>query len=148
MSTVFPRIVSALEYFPPLNSFRTCMYCDQRSHYIRLNSKKNNFHGIYSRKYGKSIFLKLLTLLDLKPFILIRQKLKYQKVFSFANVKCFSHLIWKYIFNIIFIIYLWQQLRDKCPAHYKLWWLRFRFFHRFGDFLYFKFSFCLSCLSQ
>ena len=50
--TVFPRIVSALEQFPPLNSFRTCMYCDQRSQYIRLNSKKNSFRGNYSRKYG------------------------------------------------------------------------------------------------
>ena len=30
------------------NSFRTFMYCDQRSHYIRPNSKK------YSRKYGIS----------------------------------------------------------------------------------------------
>ena len=29
--TVFPRIVSALEQFPPLNSFHTFMYCDQRS---------------------------------------------------------------------------------------------------------------------
>ena len=29
--TVFPQIVSALELFPPLNSFRTCMYCGQRS---------------------------------------------------------------------------------------------------------------------
>jgi hypothetical protein len=26
--TVIPHIVSALEYFPPLNSFRTFMYCD------------------------------------------------------------------------------------------------------------------------
>ena len=26
--TVFPHIVSALEYFPPLNSFCTFMYCD------------------------------------------------------------------------------------------------------------------------
>ena len=51
--TVFPRIVSALEYFPPLNSFRTCMYCDERSQYIRLNSKKNSFRGNYSQKYGK-----------------------------------------------------------------------------------------------
>ena len=34
------------------NSFRTCMYCYQRSHYIRLNSKKNSFRGNYSRKYG------------------------------------------------------------------------------------------------
>ena len=51
--TVFPRIVSALEQFPPLNSFRICMYCDQRSQYIRLNSKKNSFRGNYSRKYGK-----------------------------------------------------------------------------------------------
>ena len=51
--TVFPHIVSALEQFPPLNSFRTCMYCYQRSQYIRLNSKKNSFRGNYSRKYGK-----------------------------------------------------------------------------------------------
>ena len=51
--TVFPRIVSALKQFPPLNSFRTCMYCHQRSQYIRLNSKKNSFRGNYSRKYGK-----------------------------------------------------------------------------------------------
>ena len=28
------------------------MYCDQRSQYVRLNSKKNSFHGNYSRKYG------------------------------------------------------------------------------------------------
>ena len=27
-NTVFPHIVSALEYFPPLNSFRTFMYCN------------------------------------------------------------------------------------------------------------------------
>jgi hypothetical protein len=26
--TVFPHIVSALEYFPPLNTFPTFMYCD------------------------------------------------------------------------------------------------------------------------
>ena len=50
--TVFPHIVSALEQFPPLNSFRTCMYCYQRSQYIRLNSKKNSFRGNYMRKYG------------------------------------------------------------------------------------------------
>ena len=51
-NTVFPRIVSALEQFPPLNSFRTFMYCNQRSQYIRPNSKKNSFRGNYSRKYG------------------------------------------------------------------------------------------------
>ena len=28
------------------------MYCDERSQYIRLNSKKNSFRGNYSRKYG------------------------------------------------------------------------------------------------
>ena len=28
------------------------MYCDQRSQYIRINSKKNSFRGNYSRKYG------------------------------------------------------------------------------------------------
>ena len=27
-NTVFPHIVSTLEYFPPLNSFGTFMYCD------------------------------------------------------------------------------------------------------------------------
>ena len=41
--------------FPPLNSFRTCMYCHQRSQYIRLNSKKNSFRGNSSRKYGTLI---------------------------------------------------------------------------------------------
>ena len=51
--TVFPRMVSALEYFPPLNSYRTFMYCEQRSQYIRPNSKKNSFRGNYSRKYGR-----------------------------------------------------------------------------------------------
>ena len=29
------------------------MYCEQRSQYTRLNSKKNSFRGNYSRKYGK-----------------------------------------------------------------------------------------------
>jgi hypothetical protein len=53
--TVFPHIVSALEWFPPLNSLRTCMYCYQRSQYIRLNSKKNSFRGKYMRKYGMYI---------------------------------------------------------------------------------------------
>ena len=33
-------------------SFRTCMYCYQRSQYIRLKSKKNIFRGNYMRKYG------------------------------------------------------------------------------------------------
>ena len=28
LNIVYPRIVSALEQFPPLNSFRTFMYCD------------------------------------------------------------------------------------------------------------------------
>ena len=44
-----------LEYFPPLNSFRTFMYCDQRSQYIRPKSKKNSFRGNYMRKYGSLI---------------------------------------------------------------------------------------------
>ena len=42
-----------------MNSFRTCMYCGQRSQYIRLNSKKNNFRRNYSRKYGGQIFSSL-----------------------------------------------------------------------------------------
>ena len=36
-NTVFLQIVSALEQFPPLNSFRTFVYCNQRSQYINLN---------------------------------------------------------------------------------------------------------------
>ena len=32
--TVFPHTVSALEYFPPLNSFRTFMYCDLWSYVL------------------------------------------------------------------------------------------------------------------
>ena len=51
-NNVFPRIVSALEWFPPLNSFHTFMYCNKRSQYIGLNSKKNSFCGNYLRKYG------------------------------------------------------------------------------------------------
>ena len=55
--TVLPHIVSALEQFPPLNSFCTSMYCDQRSQCIRLNSKKkNSFRGNYSRNYGNWIW--------------------------------------------------------------------------------------------
>ena len=50
--TVLPHIVSALEQFPTLNSFRTFMYYDQRSQYIRPSSKKNSFRGNYMRKYG------------------------------------------------------------------------------------------------
>ena len=48
-TTVFPRIISALEQFSLLNTF---MYCHQRSHYIRPNSKKNSFCGKNSQKYG------------------------------------------------------------------------------------------------
>ena len=51
LDTVFPHIVSALEQFPPLNSFRRFMYCHQRSQYIRPKSKKNSFRGNYTRKY-------------------------------------------------------------------------------------------------
>ena len=47
------KIIQA-EYRIPANSFRTCMYCDQRSQYIRINSKMNSFRGNYSRKYGIS----------------------------------------------------------------------------------------------
>ena len=32
------------------------MYCDQRSQYIGLNSKKNSFRGNYMRKYGNQSF--------------------------------------------------------------------------------------------
>ena len=68
VNTVFPRIVSAETvpfwdwniYRISANNFRPwivsahviCMYCEQRSHYIRLNSKKNSFRGNYSRIYG------------------------------------------------------------------------------------------------
>ena len=55
--TVLPHIVSALEQFPPLNSFRTFMYCQQRSQYTRPKSKKNSFRGNYMRKYGISKLL-------------------------------------------------------------------------------------------
>ena len=53
LSTVFPRIVFALEYFP------TFMYDDQRSQHIRLNSKKSSIRGNYSRKYGKSNYVEV-----------------------------------------------------------------------------------------
>ena len=41
--------------FLPLNSYRTFMYCDQRSQYIRQKSKKRSFRGNYMRKYGTPI---------------------------------------------------------------------------------------------
>ena len=58
LHTVFPHIVSTLEQFPPLNSFRIFMYCDQRSQYIRQKSKKNSFCGNYMRKYSIPYFRK------------------------------------------------------------------------------------------
>ena len=45
-------LVRIYTYRISANSFRTCMYCGQRSQYIRLNSKKNSFCGNYSQKYG------------------------------------------------------------------------------------------------
>ena len=45
--------ISANSFRPWIVSAPVCtQYCDQRSQYIRLNSKKNSFHGNYSRKYG------------------------------------------------------------------------------------------------
>ena len=38
--TVFPQIVSALEQFPPLNSFRTFMHCDQRVPKVTVHKAK------------------------------------------------------------------------------------------------------------
>ena len=49
------------------------MYCDQRSQYIRLNSKKNSFRGNYSRKYGSIIliyFLKYETIVSINGLFL------------------------------------------------------------------------------
>ena len=34
------------------------MYYDQRSHYIRLDPKKNSFRGNYMRKYG-NLFIQI-----------------------------------------------------------------------------------------
>ena len=36
------------------------MYCEQRSQYIRPNSKKNSFRGNYSRKYGTHNFMYII----------------------------------------------------------------------------------------
>ena len=71
-NTIFPRIVSSLELFPPLNSFRTFMYCDQRSQYIKPNSKNNSFRGNYSRKYG----ILLPGFIMMTPRLFINYKLK------------------------------------------------------------------------
>ena len=49
----FEYRISANSFRPWIVSAPVCtQYCDQRSQYIRLNSKKNSFHGNYSRKYG------------------------------------------------------------------------------------------------
>ena len=58
LSCVTTYLLPPLKRFPPLNSFRTFMYCDQRSQYIRPISKKNGFRGNYSRKYGICFWLK------------------------------------------------------------------------------------------
>ena len=48
-------LLSISEYRISANSFRTFMYCDKMSQYIRPNSKKNNFRRNYSQKYGMYI---------------------------------------------------------------------------------------------
>jgi hypothetical protein len=62
--TVFPHIVSALEYVPPFNSFcsKNSVYWVKNWNFQQLieflqfpNSKKNSFSGNYSRKYGTPI---------------------------------------------------------------------------------------------
>ena len=54
------------------------MYCEQRSQYIRFNSKKNSFRGNYWRKYGTSnIFLKNHVLTEVFVSIVHRVFLKY-----------------------------------------------------------------------
>ena len=54
ISMISKYCISANSFLPWIvNSFHTFMYCHQKSQYIRPNSKKNSFHGNYSRKYGK-----------------------------------------------------------------------------------------------
>ena len=40
------------EYFLPLNSFRTSMYCTVTVNKVKFQKKKTTFHGNYSRRYG------------------------------------------------------------------------------------------------
>ena len=76
MHTVFPRIVSALEYIPPLNSFRgfqkayegeilMLMYCDLWTQYIQV--RKLFKGGNYSRKYGMHFFFQKVLKIDHRP---------------------------------------------------------------------------------
>ena len=103
--TIFPRIVSTLKQFPPLNSFRTFMYCNQRSQYIRPNSKKNSFRGNYMRKYGILIHDNYFP--HSKPimfFILYVSMFYYSAFYSFYN--CFVS-----IHTQIFSFWLWKVNR-------------------------------------
>ena len=49
-----PLLLATIWYSISANSFRPWIVSvpDQRSQYIRFNSKKNSFHGNYLRKYG------------------------------------------------------------------------------------------------
>ena len=102
--TVFPRIVSALEQFPPLNSFRTCMYCNQRSQYIRLNSKNNSFRGNYSRKYGIWICC------DRGP----QENVDKSSIIPFESPATFGRLPYKTYFIPIAIFYSYDNF--VCPS--------------------------------
>ena len=67
LNTVFHNIVSSLDYFPSLNSFRTLVrkLFKLSSHNRKLNAlwdfqgfkslKKNSFHGNYLQKYGRLV---------------------------------------------------------------------------------------------
>ena len=69
------------------NSFRTCMYCDKRSHYIRLNSKKNSFRGNCLR-YTKFSNLRLVFVIYLGLGTNQFQKLVWSlALICFFNIK-------------------------------------------------------------
>ena len=96
--------------FPPFNSFRTFMYCQQSSQYIRSNSKKNSFRGNYSRKYGNSFFN-----LEVK----IRLGLIF--VFHFQVATC--HILQfqvKNVFNFALLQQQYQKIEAYCNQKYFL----------------------------
>ena len=112
------------------------MYCDQRSQYIRLNSKKNSFRGNYTRKYGicivkscetkvsffakKKWALQLITKLDMSFCYLYIQKISFGRTLGAKLPQ--SHM-WYWVYNCVYnwlnlekITFFFLQLQS-CDRH-------------------------------
>ena len=68
------------------------MYCDQRSQYIRTNSKKNSFRGNYSRKYGM-----YLTISSQGTSSHIKTKFQFFSQKVLLGKVCKTNVLWIYL---------------------------------------------------